>query len=64
MPFDYAISKLPLLPLESYFAGRFLPIEFGVGAGPFIRPALIMSMPFALACVTIRAVWIGIRYRG
>jgi hypothetical protein len=56
-------NSFPVLH-ESFLSGRPYTIYYAVMLGPFIRPLLIMSIPFALSCVTIRAVWADIMQQG
>jgi hypothetical protein len=64
VPLDYALYHLPPLTKESYLGGRAVILEYAVTFMPFVRPALILSIPFALSCVTLREVWIDIRTQG
>ena len=61
---DIPVDRIPALTRESFLAGREVIAEYSVGIGPFIRPALILSLPLALALVTIREVWLDIRTQG
>jgi hypothetical protein len=64
IPADIVIGSVPPFVRESYLTGRQVVVTFGIGLGPFIRPALIMSLPFALSCATIWDVWADIRTQG
>jgi hypothetical protein len=64
IPADIVIHRLNPALRDSFLAGRPVIVEYAITVGPFVRPALIMSLPFALACVTIRAVWIDIQRQG
>jgi hypothetical protein len=61
---DIPIENVPPSVHESFVAGGPIIAEYTVGIGPFIRPLLIMSLPFALALVTIRETWGEVRVRG
>jgi hypothetical protein len=64
MPYDIVITRFPVMYLESFYAGRSVPVEYAISWGPFFRPLLLMSIPFVLSCVTIHAVWRDIREQG
>jgi len=39
-------------------------VTFYVMLGPFFRPLIVLSVPFALSLVTLREVWKDIREQG
>lgn len=64
IPLDYNIDKLPPVFKESFFFKTTIPVEYMVQIGPFIRPVLTLSIPVALAILTIINVWQDIRQQG
>lgn len=64
VPAEIVLNPLNPLPKDSYLGGRLAYIQYGVALGPFLRPGIILSLPFALACVTIRDVWQDVRAQG
>jgi hypothetical protein len=64
MPFDFIIDRVPPTIQESYLAGHPVFVTYYITTGPFIRPALLLSVAMALSLVTLRAVWIDIRLQG
>jgi hypothetical protein len=64
MPFDFIIDSVPPTVQESYLGGHPVFVTYYITTGPFLRPALILSIAVALSFVTIRAVWIDIRRQG
>ena len=60
LPFDFKITQTPPLVQESFFGGRMVFTEYAIGAGPFVRPALVLSIAAAMSFVTIRQVLSGI----
>jgi len=63
IPFDIPFSQGTPLPVvrDSYWLGRSVVVEYKLAWGPFLRPLLIMLIPFSLAIATIgdivRAWW-------
>lgn len=49
---------------DTYLWGTTVIVTFYVMLGPFIRPLIVLSVPFALSLVTIRQVWTKIREEG
>ncbi len=64
LPFDVILYRIPPLTRESFLGGAPQVLEYAAGWGPLLRPGIIMSIPFALACVTIRQVWLDARAHG
>ena len=64
IPADIVIDRLVPVFRESFLGGRPVIFDFALTLGPFIRPLILMSIPFALACVTIREVWKDIQDQG
>ena len=64
LPADITIFRFDPVVRESFLGGRPAVLEYAISYGPFLRPGLIMSIPFALACVTIHDVWQDIRRQG
>jgi len=65
IPFDFILDKAPLPTMqESYLFGHAVFVTYYITFGPFVRPALVMLMSVALACVTVRDVWTDIRLQG
>lgn len=64
LPFDIILDRVPPQVQESYLAGHATFFQYYVTLGPFIRPALILSLAFALSCVTMRDVWIDVQKQG
>jgi len=62
--FDYPLTDVVLLVEDSYLGGRIVEVTVYLTAGPFIRPFIFYSIPFALSCATILAVWKDIRLQG
>lgn len=64
IPADIVIDRLVPVFRESFLGGRPVLFDFALTLGPFIRPLILLSIAFALACVTIREVWNDIRNQG
>ncbi|MDG6079371.1 hypothetical protein E3U23_09215 [Erythrobacter litoralis] len=62
--FDIPIDQAQPVVRDTAIRNSTVIVTFYVTIGPFIRPALILSIPFALALTTIRAVWLDIRQQG
>lgn len=64
IPFDIPIDKVPPVVRDTFFPGRTVLVTYYVMLGPFIRPLILLTVPFALSCVTIRDVWKDIQTQG
>jgi len=64
IPYDIYIDPLATALRPGLLNGPPVLYEFWITAGPFIRPGIILSIAFALSCVTIRTVWLDIRLQG
>ena len=64
IPFDINIDSLPPLAKDTFFFGTSVIVEYAVQIGPFIRPLVTLSIPVALALLTIIEVWRDIRLQG
>ncbi|MBU3993826.1 MAG: DUF2029 domain-containing protein [Alphaproteobacteria bacterium] len=64
LPFDIILDRVPPMIQESYLAGHATFFNYYVTLGPFIRPALVLSLALALSLLTIRDVWVDIRQQG
>lgn len=64
IPADIVIDRLVPVFRESFLGGQPVIFDFALTLGPFIRPLILMSIPFALSCVTIREVWNDIQHQG
>lgn len=64
IPMDIKLDQLPPIIRDTYYTNETQIVTYYIMLGPFVRPLLNMSIPFALACVTIRQVWIDIRAQG
>ena len=49
---------------DTYLWGKTVIVTYYVMLGPFIRPLIVLSVPFALSLVTLRAVWIDMKAEG
>jgi len=49
---------------DTYLWGQTVIVTFYVMLGPFFRPLIVLSVPFALSLVTLREVWKDIREQG
>ena len=61
---DIPIERVPPIVRDSFLGGRQVIAAYSVGIGPFIRPLLVLSLPFALSLVTIRAAWADCKASG
>ena len=64
IPADIPIETVGTLVRESFVGGRDVYADYQITVGHLLRPGLIMSIPFALALVTIRDVWADVRNNG
>jgi hypothetical protein len=64
IPIDYVFEYIGFAVRESYITNQLVTFQYATTIGPFLRPLLIMSLPFALSCVTIRDVWLDIQRQG
>lgn len=64
IPYDIYLDPLNPQLKPGFLNGQYVYYEFWISLGPFIRPGLILTIPFALSCVTLRSVWIDIRTQG
>jgi hypothetical protein len=64
LPFDIILDRVAPTVQESYLAGHTAFFSYYVTAGPFLRPALILSIGFSMAILTISQVWSDIRRQG
>ncbi len=64
MPFDFSLDRVPPTIQESYLAGHATFFAYYITIGPFLRPALILSLAYAMAFLTIGQVWNDIRLQG
>jgi len=64
IPDDFVTGKLPPLIRSSYLSGHEVIAEFGVGVISLLRPAVMLFIVMALACVTFRDVWADYRQDG
>jgi hypothetical protein len=53
IPADITIDRLPPIVAESFLGGRPVFVHYVVQLGPFVRPILTMSIPVALALLTL-----------
>lgn len=56
LPADVVLIALPPLPSMGWLGGGPVIADQAVTLGPLVRPALVLAMPLALACVTIAEV--------
>jgi hypothetical protein len=49
---------------DTFLWGKTVIVTYYVMLGPFFRPLIVLSVPFALSLVTIRAVWREIQFNG
>jgi hypothetical protein len=61
---DIPIDRVPPIAQDSFLSGGRVIAHYNVGVGPFLRPLLILSLPFALSMVTLRAVYLRLREEG
>ncbi len=63
IPLDYDIGSLPQVVADSFITQRTVIVEYAVQIGPFVRPLLMISIPFLLSLVTIidvvKDIWAG-----
>jgi len=64
LQYDIYIDPLNPQLKAGFLGGQPVLYQYWVTVGPFLRPGLIMLIPFSLACVTLRAVWLDIRAQG
>lgn len=64
LPLDVILDRVPEMVQESYLAGHVAFFQYYVTLGPFIRPALILSLAVALSCVTLKEVLADIKKEG
>jgi len=59
IPADIILRGDTIVPLvnDSFWAGRSVTVDYKLAVGPFLRPLLILSIPFALSLTTIGDVW-------
>lgn len=62
--FDIHIDEVVTAVRDTFFGHSSKIVTYYLTLGPFLRPAFFYSIPFALACATIRTVWIDIREQG
>lgn len=61
---DIPLDRIPPVVRDSFLSGSRVIAEYHVGIGPFVRPLLILSLPFALSLVTLRDVYVRLREDG
>lgn len=64
MPFDITLDSVPPTVQESYLAGHATFFQYYITVGPFVRPALVLSLAVALSLLTIRQVADDVRRNG
>lgn len=64
IPMDIVVHYLPPTGGDSVYTGGRVVIENALTVGPFLRPGILMTIPIALSCATIRAVWLDVRTQG
>jgi hypothetical protein len=64
IPNDIIIGYLPPLVMDSYFSGGRVEVNYGVGLGMFVRPALLIFIGIALSAETINRVHQDVRQNG
>jgi len=62
---DIAVGSVPVPVVQNTFLwGETVLVTYSVMLLPFIRPLIVLSVPFALSLVTIRAVWLDLKANG
>jgi hypothetical protein len=61
---DIPLDQTPPVVRDTYLWGASQIVTYYVMVGPFIRPLLILSIPFALSLTTIRQVWTEVGREG
>lgn len=64
IPMDIVVHALPATHFESIYSGGAVTVENVLTVGPFLRPALLMSILVALSCATLRTVWLDVAAQG
>lgn len=64
IPADIPLDQTLPVVRDTYLWGTTAIVTYYVMLGPFIRPLIILTIPFALSLTTIRAVWIDMRKHG
>jgi hypothetical protein len=62
--FDVHIDEVVTAVRDTFYGHSSKIVTYYLTVGPFLRPAIFYSIPFALACATIKTVWIDIRQQG
>lgn len=58
VPLDFPVDTAPLAVVrDTFFWSTTQLVTYSVMLGPFVRPLLVLTVPFALAMVTIRQVY-------
>ena len=62
--YDISLDQAQEVVRDTAIRDSTVIVTFYVTVGPFIRPAMILSIPFVLALATIRDVWLDVRNQG
>ena len=64
IPLDIPVDRAVITIVDTFIRGQTQIVTYYIMLGPFLRPLLIMTIPFALSCVTLRQVWLDIQRQG
>lgn len=64
IPGDIPVGGVPPFVADSYFAGRAVFMNLGIGLGPFVWPGIILLISISISCSIIRSVWVDLRDDG
>jgi hypothetical protein len=62
--YDVSVSNIATVERYSYIFDRPVIVEMDLTVWPLLRPLLVQLIAIALACTTVRSVWLDIRYQG
>lgn len=64
IPLDIPLDKLPPIVRDTFFPNHTVIINYYIMLSPFLRPLILLTIPVALSCVTLRDVWEDIQKQG
>jgi hypothetical protein len=62
--FDFPVDQAATAVRDTFYDSSTKIVTYYIMTGPFFRPGLFYSIPLALSCATLHAVWLDVRRQG
>ena len=64
IPLDIPLDRSLPVVRPAYFPNTTIIVNYYIMLGPFVRPLIVLTIAFAIACATLRTVWLDSRANG